>query len=153
MVIPLSAPGPAALRARSLPFYALLTADAISYAGNALAGLAIPWFVLQTTGSAARTGIVAFCGLLPLILAATFGGALVDRLGHKRASVIADLASGVAVALVPLLHALGWLNFGLLLILVFFGALLDAPGATARGPLPRNDRAGAAAPGARQRRP
>jgi len=37
--------------------------------------------------------------------------------------------------LVPLLYALGWLNFGLLLALVFCGALLDAPGATARAAL------------------
>jgi len=122
-------------RPRRLPFYALLAAQAISFAGNALAGLAIPWFVLQTTGSAARVGLVAFCALLPQVLAATFGGAFVDRLGHRRASVVADLASGVATMLVPLLYALGWLNFGLLLALVFGGALLDAPGATARAAL------------------
>ena len=121
--------------ARRAPFYAVLGANAISMNGNALAQLAIPWFVLATTGSAAKTGLTAFFGLLPLILAGFFGGAIVDRLGHKRASVIADLASAVAVALVPLLHWLGLLNFGLLLALVFLGALLDAPGATARAAL------------------
>jgi MFS family permease len=72
---------------------------------------------------------------LPLILSGFFGGTIVDRLGHKRASVIADLASLIAVALIPLLHGLGLLNFGLLLALVFLGALLDAPGATARAAL------------------
>jgi MFS family permease len=133
MVEPIQHPAPP--RPRRLPFYALLAAQAISFAGNALAGLALPWFVLQTTGSAARVGLVAFCALLPQVLAATFGGAFVDRLGHRRASVAADLASGIAVALVPLLYALGWLNFGLLLVLVFGGALLDAPGATARAAL------------------
>ena len=121
--------------ARRAPFYAVLGANAISMNGNALAQLAIPWFVLATTGSAAKTGLTAFCGLLPLILAGFFGGALVDRLGHQRASVIADLASAVAVALVPLLHWLGLLTFPLLLVLVFLGALLDAPGATARAAL------------------
>lgn len=126
---------PAMRRPRRLPFYALLVAQAISFAGNALAALALPWFLLQTSGSAARVGLVAFCALLPQPLAATFGGAFVDRLGYRRASVLADLASGIAVALVPLLHALGWLNFGLLLALVFAGAMLDAPGATARAAL------------------
>jgi MFS family permease len=120
---------------RQLPFYALLAAQAISFAGNALAALALPWFVLQTTGSAARVGLVAFCALLPQPLAATFGGAFIDRLGHRRASVVADLASGIATMLVPLLYALGWLNFGLLLLLVFAGALLDTPSATARAAL------------------
>ena len=133
MVEPLAVPAPTP--PRRLPFYALLAAQAISFAGTALAGIALPWFVLQTSGSAARVGLVAFCALLPQPLAATFGGAFVDRLGHRRASVVADLASGIAVALVPLLYALGWLNFGLLLALVFGGALLDAPGATARAAL------------------
>ncbi len=59
--------------ARRAPFAALIGADAISLNGNALAQLAIPWFVLETTGSAARTGIVAAAGLLPLILASFFG--------------------------------------------------------------------------------
>lgn len=121
--------------AQRAPFYATLGANAISMNGNALAQLAIPWFVLATTGSAAKTGLAAFCGLLPLILAGFFGVAIVDRLDHKRASVIADMASAIAVALIPLLHWLGLLNFGLLLALVFLGALLDAPGATARAAL------------------
>ena len=121
--------------ARRLPFYAILGANAISMQGNALAQLALPWFVLATTGSAAKTGITAAFGLLPLILSGFFGGTIVDRLGHKRASVIADLASLVAVALIPLLYGLGLLSFGLLLALVFLGALLDAPGATARAAL------------------
>ena len=34
-----------------LPLAALLAANAISIAGNMLTTLAIPWFVLQTTGS------------------------------------------------------------------------------------------------------
>lgn len=121
--------------ARRAPFYAILGANAISMHGNALAQLALPWFVLATTGSAAKTGLAAFAGLLPLIISAFFGGAIVDRLGHKRASVIADLASMVTVALIPLLHGLGLLNFGLLLALIFLGAVLDAPGVTARAAL------------------
>jgi MFS family permease len=100
--------------------------------GNVLALIAVPWFVLETTGSAARTGITAFFTTLPAVLAAFFGGALVDRLGFKRMSVIADLASGITVALVPLLYHTIGLAFWQLLVLVFLGALLDAPGSTAR---------------------
>lgn len=121
--------------ARRAPFAALIGADAISLNGNALAQLAIPWFVLETTGSAARTGIVAAAGLLPLILASFFGGAVVDRLGYRRASIVADGASAVAVGLIPLLHGGGLLPFPILLLLVFLGALLDAPGTTARAAL------------------
>ncbi len=120
---------------KRIPFFALIGANAISMNGNAFAQIAIPWYVLETTGSAARTGITAFFGLLPLILAAFFGGTVVDRLGYKRASILADIASGITVALIPLLHATVGLAFWHLLILVFLGALLDTPGVTARGAL------------------
>lgn len=115
-----------------LPILALFTANATSMTGNQLAMLAIPWFVLATTGSAVKTGLTAFFSILPVVLSAFFGGALVDRVGYKRTSIIADLASGIAVALIPLLYAAQLLEFWMLLALVFLGALLDAPGTTAR---------------------
>jgi len=117
---------------RRVPLFALYGANAISMSGNVAALVAIPWFVLQTTGSATRTGVTAFAGLVPIVLSGFFGGALVDRLGYRRTSVLADLASSAAVAAIPLLHATVGLAFWQLLVLVFLGGLLDAPGATAR---------------------
>jgi MFS family permease len=114
------------------PLFALFGANAISYIGDFLLLLAVPWFVLQTTGSVTQTGIAAFFSTLPTIISAFLGGALVDRLGYKYASIVSDLTSGVSVALIPLLHATIGLAFWQLLVLVFFAGLLQAPGATAR---------------------
>jgi MFS family permease len=66
------------------------------------------------------------------VLASFFGGALVDRLGFKRISVVADLASAVTTATIPLLAVTTGLSFWQLLVLVFLGAVLDTPGGTAR---------------------
>ncbi len=121
--------------ARKIPLVALLSANTISLVGNQLTYIAIPWFVLQTTGSAAKTGVAAFFTALPALLAAFFGGPLVDRWGYKRTSVVADLASGLTVALVPLLYHTVGLAFWQLLALTFLGALLDTPGGTARDSL------------------
>ena len=112
--------------------YALLAANSVSQVGNVLSFMAIPWFVLQVTGSPARAGITVATGALPVIAGGIFGGALVDRLGARRMSILADLASSMAVALVPLLYATVGLAFWQLLVLVFLGALLDSPGITAR---------------------
>ncbi|HEX8745739.1 MAG TPA: MFS transporter [Pyrinomonadaceae bacterium] len=122
------------LKRTRVPLFALLAANGVSMIGNVLAMIAVPWFVLQTTGSAKLTGLTATFTALPAIVAAFFGGALVDRAGYRRASVISDVMSGVTVALIPLLyHLLGpRFAFWQLLVLVFSGALLDAPGATAR---------------------
>ena len=114
------------------PLYALYVADSISLVGNAVALLAVPWFVLVTTGSPALTGLAVFFNFLPAVLAAFFGGVVVDRLGFRTTSVIADLASAAAVAAIPLLHSTVGIELWQLMGLVFLGALLDAPGATAR---------------------
>jgi MFS family permease len=116
----------------SLPIIALFTANAISLTGNVLTAIAVPWFVLQTTGSATRTGITGFFTVLPVVLAGFFGGTLVDKLGYKRTSIIADIASGITTALIPLLYFTIGLEFWHLMVLVFLGALLDTPGNTGR---------------------
>jgi MFS family permease len=115
-----------------IPMVALLGANGISMTGNTAALVAIPWFVLQTTGSAAKTGVTVFAGLLPVVLSGLFGGALVDRLGYRRTSIIGDVASAATVAAIPLMHLTVGLHFWQLVVLVFLGALLDAPGGTAR---------------------
>jgi MFS family permease len=119
----------------SLPLYSLFAANAISLTGNVFTMIAIPWFVLQTTGSAAKTGITGFFNILPVVLAGFFGGTIVDRLGYRRTSVISDLASGITTGLVPALYLTGSLQFWQLMLLVFLGAFLDTPGNTARDAL------------------
>jgi hypothetical protein len=42
-------------RQSKTPLYTLFAANAISFVGNNLTNIAIPWFVLVTTGSAAKT--------------------------------------------------------------------------------------------------
>ncbi len=116
----------------SRALYGLLTANAISLLGNVVAAVAVPWFVLTTTGSPARTGIAAFFTTVPLALGALFGGAVADRLGAKRASVVGDLLGGASIAGIPLLHAAGALEFWHLLALGFLGSLFDAPSQAAR---------------------
>lgn len=124
----MAAPGRTSLRA-------LLTANAISLTGNKMTLLVIPWFVLETTGSPSRTALAGFFAFLPIPLSSLLGGPLIDRMGFKRMSIVADLASAGTVAAIPLLHSTIGIEFWQLLVLVFLGALLDAPGGTARSSL------------------
>lgn len=121
--------------AQKLPIYAFFIGSAVSYTGDMLTLLAIPWFVLLTTGSVTRTGITAFFSTLPAVFSAFFGSAIIDRLGYKRTSVIGDIASGLTVMLIPLLYNTVGLAFWQLLALVFLGGLLKSPGVTARSSL------------------
>jgi MFS family permease len=129
--IPAPVPAPATGRDRR-PLAVVLTANVVSIAGNMLTVVAVPWFVLDTTGSAARAGLVAFASTLPVVLAALLGGPLIDRLGYRVSSVVSDAVCGVAVGAVPLLHMAGRLGYGWLLALVAVSGLFHAPGETAR---------------------
>ena len=120
-----------------LPLLALVAANAVSLVGNVMATVAIPWFVLETTGSAAKTGIAAFFTTLPLAVGALFGGTIADRVGRRLASVVTDLASAVSIAGIPVLFAAGALEFWHLAALAFAASLFDAPGQAAREALVR----------------
>ncbi|MFJ8018282.1 MFS transporter [Streptomyces sp. NPDC096339] len=114
------------------PFTAVLAANTISIAGSSLTLIGVPWFVLQTTGSAGRAGVVAFCATLPIIVAALVGGPVIDRLGRRRVSAASDVICGLAVGAIPLLHHAGVLEFWMLCALMALGGLVHTPGMTAR---------------------
>lgn len=125
-------PTPPIQPAQRTPLFALYTSNTVSAVGDVLTFLAIPWFVLQTTGSVVQTGLTAFFATASVAISALLGSAIVDRLGFRRASVVSDLASAVGVALIPLLYETIGLPFWALLALVFLAGLMTAPGATAR---------------------
>ena len=118
--------------ARRAPLYALYTSNVVSAVGDVLMFMAVPWFVLQTTGSVVQTGLAAFFSTAAVAASALLGAPVVDRLGFRRASVVSDLASAACVGLIPLLYETVGLPFWALLVLVFLAGLLTTPGATAR---------------------
>jgi MFS family permease len=114
------------------PVYWMLTANLISNLGNAITMLAIPWFVLQTTGSASRMRLVAAATVGPMVISTFVGGTLTDRMSHRQLAVLSDVLSGVTVAAIPALHFTIGLNLPTLIALVFLGAIFDGPGMNAR---------------------
>jgi MFS family permease len=119
--------GPA-VRTGRVPLYGWLAADAVSLTGTRISMIAIPWFVLTTTGSPTLTGVVAFAEMAPLVLMKALAGPLVDRIGARRVAVGADLASAVVVGLIPLLHLLDVLTLPVILVLVALAGGLRGPG-------------------------
>ena len=111
--------------------YAVLTAEGISQVGNMMTIVAGPWFVLQTTGSAAKTGLVGAALALGLLVP-VLGGPLVDRVGFRRGTVLADAVSAATVASIPALHLAGLLEFWHIVVLVFILSSINSLGDTAK---------------------
>ena len=112
--------------------WSLLAAHAISQVGNVVTAFAIPFYVLAQGGSGVEVGVAAFFATAPVVVGGALGGVVVDRVGHRRAAIGADVISGVTVLAMPILALTVGLPFWALLALVFAGGLLDTPGQTAR---------------------
>jgi MFS family permease len=114
------------------PFLVLMAANAVSQIGNMMTAVAVPWFVLQTSGSAAQVGLVSAALAIGAVLPSILGGPLVDRMGLRRTSVLADVLSAGTVALIPLLHLVGALEFWMLPVLAFVLASVNSVGDAGR---------------------
>jgi MFS family permease len=102
---------------------ALVAAETISVLGTRMTYLALPWFVLVTTGSPGKMSLVLAAEILPMAVLGIPSGALVQRLGSRTTMLVADVARAPILASIPLLYAAGFLHFWLLLAIV---ALLGA---------------------------
>jgi MFS family permease len=112
---------------RSRPLIALLTAEGISSLGSQMTFLALPWFVLVTTGSAAKMSIVLATEILPIALLGIPSGALVAKLGARTTMVLGDAGRAPLMLAIPLLQQAGLLSFPLLLVCVFAIGCFIAP--------------------------
>ena len=112
---------------RQRPIFALVTAEVISSLGSQMTFLALPWFVLQTTGSPTRMGVVLAAELAPIAVLGIPSGSVVAKWGARQTMVVSDFARAPLLASIPILHAAGWLTFPLLLVLVALIGVFLAP--------------------------
>ncbi|MCU0309118.1 MAG: MFS transporter [Thermoleophilia bacterium] len=117
---------------RRSPFLLLEGATLLSGAGNGVAIVALPWLILERTGSASYAALVAAATALPLLVSSLFSGTIVDIAGRRRTAMGADVLSALAVAAIPLADAAGLLSVPVLAALAVVGALFDPAGVTAR---------------------
>jgi MFS family permease len=92
-----------------------------------MSAVALPWYVLTTTGSPARMAVVLVAETLPFALFGVPAGALVDRMDLKRVLVGLDVGRAFVIGLIPILAWMDLLQFWMIVVLAFLGGLLTAP--------------------------
>jgi MFS family permease len=105
-------------RVGSTPIRAIVAAEWVSSIGSSMTVLALPWFVLVTTGSATKLGLVLGIGSIPFVTLPLPAGSLIARIGARQTMVIADAARLPLLAAIPALYSLDALSFPLLVVLV-----------------------------------
>ncbi|HEY3543921.1 MAG TPA: MFS transporter [Gaiellaceae bacterium] len=113
------------LRDRSLA--GLVAAELVSLTGSAMTYVALPWFVLATTGSTAKTGWTLAAEMAPSAIFGLPAGALISRLGAKRTMLVCDAARGPLLLVIPILHLGGHLSFAALVATAFAIGTFAAP--------------------------
>ena len=99
--------------------------------------LALPWFVLVTTGSPGKMSLVLAAEILPMALLGIPSGSVVGALGGRTTMLIADFARAPIMLSIPLLHSAGMLTFPLLLgIVALLGTFMPPYFAAQRVVLP-----------------
>lgn len=119
---------------KHIPFQisGLLTLNGVSILGNAITEIAIPWLILEISGSPLLVATVMSAKILPLIFSIFFSAQLVDKYGAFRISVSSDLVNFLSVLLIPVFYTMDILHFYLLAVLLIFSTILDSPGRLAK---------------------
>lgn len=91
-------------------FFRLWSGRLVSQLGDRFYGLALAWWVLQRTGSAAAMGLVMSLSLLPEIAVGVVAGPLIDRWDRRSILVVTDVLRGAAVLGVTALQVTGRLT-------------------------------------------
>jgi len=89
------------------PLTALFVAEVVSTTGSEMAAVALPWFVLVTTGSPARMGLVMAAEFVGMAVFGVPSGHVATALGPRRTMLASDLLRAPLVALIPALHWTG----------------------------------------------
>src|SRR5947208_12674296 len=89
--------------------------------------LALPWFVLVTTGSATKTSLVMAAELIGLALLGFPGGRLLGRLGARRTMILCDSARAPLMLVIPVLHWTVGISFAVLIAIAFGLGAFAAP--------------------------
>lgn len=85
------------------PFALLWSGQTISRLGDSLYRIALSWWILEKTGSAAALGALAIFSLVPMLLFLLVGGVVVDRLPRFRIMLACDVVNTLVVGLVAVL--------------------------------------------------
>jgi MFS family permease len=109
----------------------------ISLFGDAVTLIALPWFVLQVTGSGTATAGILLTLQLPAIVTSMVIGSLIDRFQPRAIMTIDNGLRTLIIGLIPILYWFGLLELWLLFLLTFLaGTLVPATEVGSRSILP-----------------
>jgi MFS transporter, DHA3 family, tetracycline resistance protein len=91
-------------------FFLLWCGQTLSRLGDSIYRVALVWWVLEKTGSAAAVAKILIFSYLPMVLFLLLGGIAIDRFSRSKVMLLSDLARAAVVFIVSLLASGGRLE-------------------------------------------
>jgi MFS family permease len=113
---------------RSRPFSTVWAGALVSNVGTWMEGVALGYYVADTTGKASWSAIVAGATFIPAAVFAPVGSAMADRLDRKRMIVATSFASAVIASIVAVWVGEFDAGPGVIAVLGFLGGCVGAFG-------------------------
>ena len=82
----------------------------ISHAGDSIYAIALPWMILEMTGSKSLTGLVSMSAYLPALIFGLYAGVVVDHYNRKRVMIISDILRALLVGVIPVSIVYGFVS-------------------------------------------
>jgi MFS family permease len=109
------------------PHYRLwLIGGTISFLGDQFYMVALPWLILQQTGSAVAMGAVMMAGSIPRALLMLMGGVVSDRISARKIMMTTATTRTICVAVIGFLIWFGILHMWELYVLAIIFGVADA---------------------------
>jgi MFS family permease len=96
--------------------------------GGSILFIALPWLVLEQTGSSAQSALVIALSSIPALLMAPVMGSFIDAIGRRRTAWVAEALTVLSTIAFPLIANLGAVSLTTLIILAVVHNI-TAPGA------------------------
>lgn len=101
--------------------------------GAQVYSIALPWLVLETTGSALKMSITTVVGTMANLFLGPIAGAVADRWYRKNVMIASDLMKGLVILSLLLFFRVGRLSLLLIYVVCFFVAFFSLLFGPARG--------------------
>jgi DHA3 family tetracycline resistance protein-like MFS transporter len=108
------------------PFALLWSGQTVSLLGDRVFQVALAWWVLEKTGSAAAMGTVMVFSILPMLIFLLVGGVFVDRFPRLWLMVISDVVRGLVIGLLAIFAFAGWLTIWHVYLLSLVSGFVEA---------------------------
>lgn len=106
---------------RNKDFAWLISGQTISEFGASITSFAIPWLMLQLTGSSLQMGLAFAIGFTPYLLLSLPAGVWADKFDRKKMMMVADCGRMILISTIPFAHLVG--HVGVLQLYIIQGGL------------------------------